>query len=131
MHEPARYARMLLEKLLRHGTKCWLVNTGWTGGQYGSGQRISITHTRTLLDAALSGALSDAEYRRDPIFGFELPEHCDGVPDNILRPEETWPDPEAYREEHVQLAALFVENFKRFRDGCPTEIAQAGPNLSH
>jgi phosphoenolpyruvate carboxykinase (ATP) len=130
VHHPYKYAELLKNKMLKHDAQCWLVNTGWTGGQYGIGKRMSIKHTRTLLDAALSGALKDVEYRTDPVFGFEVPKHCEGVPDKVLIPKETWEDPQAYEEKYVQLASLFVENFKKFQDGCPTETLKAGPDLS-
>ncbi|MCD6250255.1 MAG: phosphoenolpyruvate carboxykinase (ATP) [candidate division Zixibacteria bacterium] len=130
VHHPYKYAEMLKNKMMKHEAQCWLVNTGWTGGQYGIGKRMSIKHTRTLLDAALSGALNDAEYRIDSFFGFEVPKHCEGVPDKVLVPKETWEDPLAYEEKYIQLASLFIENFKKFQEGCPTEILKAGPDLS-
>ncbi len=130
VHHPYRYAEMLRNKMHKHSVQCWLVNTGWTGGPYGIGKRMSIHHTRTLLDAALSGALTDVEYRVDPFFGFDVPKRCEGVPDKVLQPKETWEDPLVYEEKYVQLASLFIENFKKFRDGCPPEIIKAGPDLS-
>ena len=130
VHHPYKYAEMLKNKMHKHSTQCWLVNTGWTGGPYGIGKRMSIHYTRTLLDAALSGALNDVEYRLDPFFGFEVPKHCEGVPDKVLVPKETWEDPQAYEEKYIQLASLFIENFKKFQDGCPPEILKAGPDLS-
>ena len=78
----------------------------------------------------MSGALNDVEYRKDDFFGFEVPKHCEGVPDKVLVPRETWEDPKAYDEKYLQLASLFVENFKKYQDGCPVEILQAGPDLS-
>ena len=128
VHHPYKYAEMLSNKIQKYNANCWLVNTGWTGGPYGIGKRMSIQHTRTLLNAALNGKLLDVEYYTDPIFGFEVPQHCEGVPDKVLRPEKTWEDPQAYREKYLQLAALFIENFKKFRAGCSAEVAQAGPN---
>jgi len=88
VHHPAFYADMLRNKMLKYGATCWLVNTGWTGGPYGIGKRISIHHTRTLLNAALDGTLSQVEYRTDPVFGFQVPKSCPGVPDKVLRPIE-------------------------------------------
>jgi phosphoenolpyruvate carboxykinase (ATP) len=79
------------------------------------------------LNAALDGKLLDVEYRVDPIFGFQVPESCEGVPDKVLRPADTWEDPVAYREKYAQLAGLFTENFKKFADGCTPEIVEAGP----
>ena len=130
VHHPYKYAEMLKNKMLKHGAQCWLVNTGWTGGPYGIGKRMSIHHTRTLLEAALTGTLNKVEYRVDPFFGFEVPKTCEGVPDKVLRPRDTWEDPKAYDDKYLQLASLFVENFKKFQDGCPPEIVHAGPNIA-
>lgn len=129
VHHPSVYADLLKRKIERYGVNCWLVNTGWIGGPYGVGKRISIAHTRALLNAALSGALLDAEYATDPVFGFAVPKQCAGVPDSILRPAESWPDPAQYAVRYKQLAYRFVENFKRFEAGCPPEIVQAGPKV--
>jgi phosphoenolpyruvate carboxykinase (ATP) len=130
VHHPYKYAELLKNKMKKHKAQCWLVNTGWTGGQYGIGKRMSIKHTRTLLNAALSGELLDAEYRTDEYFGFEVPAHCDGVPDKVLVPRDTWEDPQAYDEKYIQLASLFVENFKKYQEGCSVEVVEAGPDLS-
>ena len=127
VHHPYKYADLLKNKILKYDANCWLVNTGWTGGPYGIGKRMSIKHTRTLLNAALDGKLLDVEYRTDPIFGFQVPKSCEGVPEQVLIPSETWEDPAAYREKYIQLAGLFIENFKKFADGCEPEIVKAGP----
>jgi phosphoenolpyruvate carboxykinase (ATP) len=127
VHHPYFYADMLRNKIEKYNVNCWLVNTGWTGGPYGIGKRMSIHHTRTLLNAALDGKLLDVEYMSDPLFGFQVPRHCEGVPDKVLRPVDTWEDPYAYQDKYMQLAALFIENFKKFSDGCPVEVTQAGP----
>jgi phosphoenolpyruvate carboxykinase (ATP) len=130
VHHPSVYADLLKRKIERYGVNCWLVNTGWIGGPYGVGKRISIAYTRALLNAALGGQLLNEEYVTDPVFGFAVPKHCAGVPDNILRPAESWPNPEQYAVKYKQLAYRFVENFKRFERfeaGCPPEIVQAGP----
>ncbi len=127
VHHPYYYAEMLKNKMLKHQTTCWLVNTGWTGGPYGIGKRMSIHHTRTLLNAALEGKLLKGEFRVDPVFGFQVPVHCEGVPDKVLNPVETWEDPNAYREKYQQLAALFIENFKKYAAGSSPEVIQAGP----
>ena len=127
VHHPYYYAEMLKNKMLKYDVNCWLVNTGWTGGQYGIGRRMSIHHTRTLLNAALDGKLLDVEYRTDPIFGFQVPKYCEGVPDKVLNPSDTWGDPAAYQEKYLQLASLFIENFKKYKTGCPQEIVEAGP----
>ena len=94
---------------------------------YGIGKRMSIHHTRALLNAALDGKLDNAEFYTDPVFGFQVPMHCENVPDKVLNPIQTWDDPEAYQQKYLQLAALFIENFKKFRDGCTPEVIAAGP----
>ncbi len=127
VHHPYHYAEMLKNKMEKYRASCWLVNTGWSGGPYGIGKRMSIQYTRTLLDAALEGRLLDAEYRTDPVFGFEVPLHCEGVPDKVLNPIDTWEDPDAYRDKYQQLAGLFIENFKKFAAGCTPEVIKAGP----
>ncbi len=129
VHHPYKYAEMLKNKIKKHGSSCWLVNTGWTGGPYGIGKRMSIHHTRALLNAALSGELHNVEFRVDPVFGFEVPRTCGDVPPKVLEPAKTWEDPVAYEEKYVQLASLFIENFKKFRDGTPQEVVDAGPKL--
>ncbi len=108
---------------------CWLVNTGWIGGAFGVGKRISIGYTRTLLNAALDGSLLKVEYKTDPVFGFAVPKTCPGVPESILNPAESWPSKEAYNEKYKQLAARFIENFKKYQEGCPPEVVKAGPRL--
>ena len=123
---PATYARMLGEKLDRHGSTVWLVNTGWTGGPYGEGHRMPIQATRALLHAALSGELDRAEYRLDPVFGVLVPAAVQGVETSLLDPRSTWKDPDAYDRKAAELAAMFRRNFERFQDVVP-EIASAGP----
>jgi phosphoenolpyruvate carboxykinase (ATP) len=103
------------------------VNTGWVGGPFGIGRRISIRHTRALLDAALDGKLAGAEYRKDPVFGFEVPLHCPGVPDDVLKPSTSWGNREEYWKRYDALAARYIENFKLFADGVPPEVLAAGP----
>jgi phosphoenolpyruvate carboxykinase (ATP) len=127
VHHPYVYAEMLKAKLLKHGATCWLVNTGWTGGPFGVGKRISIQHTRTLLDTALSGKLNNVKFRVDPVFGFEVPKTCEGVPSNILDPASTWGTREEYFRKYDALAARFIENFKLMKDGCPPRVAEFGP----
>ncbi len=129
VHHPYRYADLLKRKIERYHVKCWLVNTGWVGGPYGIGKRISIRYTRALLSAALCGKLDSVKYKRDPIFGFEVPGSCPDVPDEVLDPAGSWPDKREYDKKYRQLAARFIENFKKFEDGCPPEILNAGPRL--
>ena len=129
VHHPYKYADLLKHKIVKHDVKCWLVNTGWSGGPYGIGKRMSIHHTRTLLNSALTGKLLDVEYRKDSVFGFEVPQSCEGVPSKILNPADTWPSREAYDQKYRQLASLYIENFKKFKDGCPPEVIAQGPKL--
>ncbi|MGE5816289.1 MAG: phosphoenolpyruvate carboxykinase (ATP), partial [Acidobacteriota bacterium] len=127
VHRPLVYAELLRAKMLRHKASCWLVNTGWTGGPFGVGKRISIRHTRALLNAALSGKLHTVRFRVDPVFGFEVPVECEGVPGEILEPANTWPSVQEYNAKYDALAARYIENFKLFSDGCPKEVLAAGP----
>jgi phosphoenolpyruvate carboxykinase (ATP) len=121
------YARMLGQKLDEHGSAVWLVNTGWTGGPYGEGQRMPIAATRALLRAALDGELDQGEYRLDPIFGFEVPVEVPGVDSSLLDPRSTWSNPDAYDEKARYLATRFRENFQKF--GADENIVQAGPRV--
>jgi phosphoenolpyruvate carboxykinase (ATP) len=129
VHHPYKYAELLKRKIERYGVTCWLVNTGWVGGPYGIGKRISIRHTRNLLNAALTGKLANVEYYRDPIFGFEVPKTCPDVPDNVLEPWSSWPSRAEYDKKYRDLAARFIENFKKFEDGTPQEVIDAGPKI--
>ena len=127
VHHPAFYADLLKRKILRHKVNCWLVNTGWVGGQYGVGRRISIKHTRALLEAALTGALDKVEYYKDETFGYSVPKTCPNVPDDVLYPWKSWPDKNSYDQKYKQLASLYRENFKKFADGCTPEVIACGP----
>lgn len=124
---PSAYAAMLKEKMLKHKVNCWLVNTGWVGGRFGVGKRISIRHTRNLLDAALEGKLNKVEYRKDKLFGFEVPLTCPEVPEDVLEPSNAWGDKKDYWKKYDALAARFIENFKRFAKDCSKEVIAAGP----
>jgi len=130
VHTPAFYADLLKRKILRHGVTCWLVNTGWVGGPYRVGKRISIRHTRALLNAALDGKLGGADFRTDEVFGFEVPLACEGVPPDVLLPASSWPDQAEYGARYRELGARFIENFKKFSTGCPPEVIAAGPKGS-
>ena len=129
VHHPYFYADLLKRKIERYGANCWLVNTGWVGGAYGVGKRISIAYTRALLNAALSGALLDVEYTTDPLFGFQVPKTCEGVPPSVLDPSSSWPSKDEYTARYRQLAYRFVENFKKFESGTPEEVRRAGPRV--
>lgn len=129
VHHPYLYADLLRKKILRYGANCWLVNTGWIGGAYGVGKRISIGYTRAMLNAALSGKLEKVEYYTDPIFGFLVPKTCDGVPPEILNPASSWHDKNLYSQRYRGLASRFLDNFKKFESGTPAEIVKAGPRI--
>jgi phosphoenolpyruvate carboxykinase (ATP) len=127
VHHPYVYADLLRRKMLQHGAQCWLVNTGWTGGAFGVGKRISIRHTRRLLDAVLTGELDRVQYRKDPVFGFDVPLTCEGVPSEILDPANTWGNRDEYFRRYDALAARYIENFKLLAEGCPADVVKAGP----
>jgi phosphoenolpyruvate carboxykinase (ATP) len=124
---PNTYASLLAEKMKKHGASAWLVNTGWTGGKYGVGKRMSLAHTRSIIDAINNGSLHNAEYVTDPLFQFSIPTSCPGVPAEILIPQKTWKDNKSYEQTANHLARLFAKNFELFRDGCSKEIGEAGP----
>lgn len=129
VHNPSFYADLLKQKIIRHGVNCWLLNTGWVGGTYGIGKRISIHDTRAMLNAALDGALSDVEFSTDPVFGFEVPRSCPGVSAKVLNPASAWPTEEDYLNKYRELASRFIDNFKKFADDCPPEVRAAGPHI--
>jgi phosphoenolpyruvate carboxykinase (ATP) len=124
---PTVYSDLLGTRLADHDVDVWLVNTGWTGGPYGVGERFRIAYSRAVIRAALSGVLDDVEYRTDPVFGFAVPQSCPGIPAEILNPRDTWEDKAAYDEKAKHLAGLFEENFKQFADEAPAAVAAAGP----
>jgi phosphoenolpyruvate carboxykinase (ATP) len=124
---PAVYARLLGRKLDEHGAKVWLVNTGWTGGPYGEGERMPIQATRALLRAAISGELDDVAYRTDELFGFEVPVEVPGVVSQLLDPRATWRDPDAYDVKARELATMFRDNFTKFK--ADENILLAGPRV--
>jgi phosphoenolpyruvate carboxykinase (ATP) len=126
---PGVYARMLGERLDRHDVPVYLVNTGWSGGPYGTGERMNITFTRQMVRAALNGKLEGVPTRTDPLFGFEVPTACPDVPHDVLWPRDTWNDPEAYDRTAQRLARMFVDNFRQFEGGVSKEIRAAGPRL--
>ncbi|MBK9128629.1 MAG: phosphoenolpyruvate carboxykinase (ATP) [Phycisphaerales bacterium] len=127
VHHPMIYAGLLAKKMAKHGATCWLVNTGWSGGPYGVGKRISIKHTRALLNAALDGKLAGVPYQKDKLFGFELPKSCPDVPPEILDPANTWASRDEYWNRYDSLAARFADNFKIYAEGCSKEVVAAGP----
>jgi phosphoenolpyruvate carboxykinase (ATP) len=124
---PGEYAAMLVDRLERHDVPVWLVNTGWTGGPYGTGHRMNIAHTRNMVRAALNGELEDVGTEIDPIFRVAVPRHVPGVPDEVLTPRGTWPDPAAYDQAARKLAVMFHDNFAKYADGVSDAISDAGP----
>ena len=124
---PGVYADMLGEKLREHGAKVWLVNTGWSGGGHGVGSRMKLAHTRAMVNAALAGDLEGAECASDPVFGVDVPVSVPGVPDEVLRPRDTWADGEAYAAAAAELAAMFKANFEKFADDAGEAVSAAGP----
>ncbi|MDD7969875.1 phosphoenolpyruvate carboxykinase [Roseinatronobacter alkalisoli] len=122
---PEVYGKLLQQKIAKFGAECWLVNTGWTGGAYGSGSRMPIKATRALLSAALDGSLKTAEFRRDPNFGFDVPVSVPGVADVLLDPRRTWEDPKAYDVQAAKLVAMFAENFAQYVPFIDDEVRQA------
>ncbi|MFN0119686.1 MAG: phosphoenolpyruvate carboxykinase [Blastocatellia bacterium] len=127
VHHPNVYAEMLRDRMAAHKVNCWLVNTGWSGGPFGVGQRMKIAHTRAMVRAALDGRLAGVETRPDPVFGVHIPVSCPDVPAEALLPRNTWPDPAAYDEQARRLAGLFRDNFRQFESGVSDEVRASGP----
>ena len=123
---PIKYARMLGDLLRRHKANVWLINTGWSGGAYGTGQRIRLDYTRAIVNAALTGTLDKARTRTDPVFGLAVPTQVDGVPSKVLNPRQAWADPAAYDAQAKKLAAMFRKNFEKFGSVDP-DTSNAGP----
>ncbi|MGN7870945.1 phosphoenolpyruvate carboxykinase [Paracoccus sp. 22332] len=122
---PEVYGKLLQEKIAQHGASCWLVNTGWTGGAFGTGKRMPIAATRALLAAALDGSLNGVQFRKDPNFGFEVPVSVRGVEDKLLDPRQTWADPAAYDAQAAKLVQMFSDNFAQYLDGIDDEVRAA------
>ncbi|HAG16130.1 MAG TPA: phosphoenolpyruvate carboxykinase (ATP) [Bacteroidales bacterium] len=127
VHHPYFYANLLRQKAEKSGAKIWLVNTGWVGGKFGIGKRISIRHTRNMLNAVLEGKLDSVEFRKDKLFGFEIPLHCPDVPDDVFEPSNAWADKKEYWKKYDALASRYIENFKLFANFTPDEVKKAGP----
>jgi phosphoenolpyruvate carboxykinase (ATP) len=127
---PGVYAHMLMDRLEAHEVPVWLVNTGWTGGPYGTGQRMDINHTRNMVRAALNGDLAGVPTVTDPIFGIEIPTRVPDVPTEVLIPRDTWADPAAYDAAAARLAGMFHSNFEAYAEGVSEEVRNAGPVAS-
>ncbi|UUP17604.1 phosphoenolpyruvate carboxykinase [Nitratireductor thuwali] len=126
---PSIYGDLLRKLIASHGVDCWLVNTGWTGGAYGVGRRMPIKATRALLSAALSGSLSDAAFRIDPHFGFEVPVEVSGIDKSMLDPRSTWADKAAYDAQAEKLVGMFADNFEKFHAHVDPEVLNASPQF--
>ena len=124
---PYKYAQMLGEKIQKYHVNVWLINTGWTGGEYGTGNRIKLAYTRAMVAAALSGSLNLSAYEIHPMFGVQIPKTCAGVPAAILNPRNTWENKEAYDMKAKELAKLFIKNFDKYASGINKEILNAAP----
>ncbi|MEK6575210.1 MAG: phosphoenolpyruvate carboxykinase (ATP) [Chloroflexota bacterium] len=129
VHYPHVYANMLKEKIARHRSQVWLINTGWSGGPYGVGSRMKIAHTRAMVTAILDGRLRDTATEPDPIFGLHIPKTCPGVPADVLIPRNTWADKDAYDAKAKELAASFVRNFEQFSGPVTPDVLAAGPKV--
>jgi phosphoenolpyruvate carboxykinase (ATP) len=123
---PSKYAEMLGKLLREHNANVWLVNTGWTGGAYGTGKRMKLSHTRAMVNAALHGELDSVKTETDPFFGLAIPAEIKGVPGDVLNPRRTWRDASAYDAQAKKLAEMFRKNFEKFGDMDPA-ISNAGP----
>lgn len=124
---PAKYAEMLSKKMKDANVNVWLVNTGWTGGPYGTGNRMKLKYTRAMIEAALDGKLADVVFTQHPIFGLNMPVECDNVPSDVLNPRQTWANKEAYDAKAMELANSFKANFKKYEDNSNKEILSGGP----
>jgi phosphoenolpyruvate carboxykinase (ATP) len=124
---PGVYADLLGKKIQEHKADCWLVNTGWSGGPYGEGQRMKIKFTRAMIRAILNGSLAQVETRPDPVFGVHVPASCPEVPSEVLQPRGTWKDADAYDEKARDLARRFNENFRKYEAGVSEEVRAAAP----
>lgn len=124
---PAEYAEMLSKKMKDANVNVWLVNTGWTGGAYGTGSRMKLKYTRAMIEAALDGKLAEVEFTQHPIFGLNMPVECDNVPSEVLNPKQTWSDKDSYDAKAMELANSFKNNFKKYEDNSNKEILSGGP----
>jgi phosphoenolpyruvate carboxykinase (ATP) len=126
---PGKYAAMLGEKMTTNNVNVWMINTGWSGGGYGVGNRMKLEFTRLMIGAALEGQLEEVVYEAHPVFGMMMPSTCPGVDDEILNPRKTWEDAEAYDEAAKKLAQQFINNFEKYASGVSSEIIAAAPRV--
>ena len=127
---PTKYAELLGEKLKKHNVNVWLVNTGWSGGSYGVGNRMKLSFTRSMIAAALNGELDKVEFEKMPVFGLSMPKTCPSVPTEILNPRNTWADKNEYDAKMNTLASSFVQNFAQYAEYATPEILNAAPKLT-
>jgi phosphoenolpyruvate carboxykinase (ATP) len=127
---PGKYAQMLGEKMRQNKVNVWMINTGWTGGPHGIGNRIKLKYTRAMISAALEGKLNNASFNVQPVFGVSIPAECPGVPSDVLDPRNTWADKSAYDEKANYLGGLFIKNFEKYKDGVSKEVLESAPKLS-
>lgn len=125
---PGKYAEMLGEKMRTHQVNVWMINTGWSGGGYGVGNRMKLSYTRAMITAALNGDLDQVEFEKHPVFGMLMPKMCPGVPKELLHPRYTWADRAAYDQAAIKLAEMFIQNFEKYAAGVSEEILQSAPN---
>lgn len=125
---PGKYAEMLGEKMRTHQVNVWMINTGWSGGGYGVGNRMKLSYTRAMITAALNGELDQVEFEKHPVFGVLMPKMCPGVPKELLHPRYTWADRAAYDQAASKLAEMFIQNFEKYAAGVSNEILQSAPN---
>jgi phosphoenolpyruvate carboxykinase (ATP) len=126
---PSVYGNMLMDRIEKHGCRVWLLNTGWSGGAYGTGSRISIRYSRAMLHAALDGQLDSVEQWTDPLFHLSVPTSCPGVPDALMLPRETWADKAAYDTQAQRLAGMFAEAFAKYSEGVSPAVRAAAPGV--
>ena len=126
---PSKYAEMLGKKMDENDVRVWLINTGWSGGGYGLGERIKLRYTRAMITAALRGELDNVQYKEHEVFGLHMPLSCPEVPDEILDPKSTWSDAAAYDAQAQKLAGKFIENFRKFEEHTNGEIKSSGPRI--
>jgi len=125
----SEYATLLGKKLEQHQTKVYMINTGWTGGPYGVGERMDISYTRLMVAAALLGLLDNVQYRHDDVFNVDVPVTVPNVPSDVLNPRKTWADSSKYQETATALAKMFVKNFEKFGDKVSQAVVEAGPSV--
>ncbi|KAI3638775.1 hypothetical protein MIR68_003273 [Amoeboaphelidium protococcarum] len=126
---PTKYATMLAEKMRHHKANAWLVNTGWSGGAFGKGKRISLKYSRAIIDAIHDGSLNKAQYENYPVFGLQIPKSCPNVPDNVLNPQKSWDSSSEYEATVKELAKLFQDNFKQYASMAEKSVCEAGPKM--